>query len=110
MPDAAAALAFRAAQHGGTPAVVVAHGAGAPHREPLSPDEDGVDLGPPDAERVVLHFDCDAFYAQCEELRDPTLCDVPMVRRLGRARTRKHTCIRLCSTADASLRRCGRRR
>ena len=26
-----------------------------------------------DQDRVGVHFDIDAFYAQCEELRDPTL-------------------------------------
>ena len=73
-PDAA--LSFRARQHGDVPAVVAAHGngaAGAAH--PLPPD-----LGPPDTRRCVLHLDVDAFYAQVEELRDPSLRGVPMVR------------------------------
>jgi hypothetical protein len=95
----AAALDFRARQHGGVPPVVAAHGAGnvsaaaAPEQRQhaggasaatdadAEADADDVDAGAPDAARVVLHFDCDAFYAQCEELRDPSLRGVPMVRR-----------------------------
>jgi hypothetical protein len=95
-----AALDFRARQHGGVPPVVAAHGAGsfsagaAPEQRQhaggasgavdadADADADAEDDGvAPDASRVVLHFDCDAFYAQCEELRDPSLRDVPMVRR-----------------------------
>ncbi|KAL6762106.1 hypothetical protein V8C86DRAFT_719097 [Haematococcus lacustris] len=33
---------------------------------------------PPDQDRVILHFDVDAFYAQCEELRDPRLQGRPL--------------------------------
>ena len=33
---------------------------------------------PADTERVVLHFDVDCFYAQTEELRDPSLRERPM--------------------------------
>jgi hypothetical protein len=77
--DAEASLSFRARQHGGVPAVVAAHGSGsgvvvAPPL-PLP-----ADVGPPDARRCILHLDVDAFYAQVEELRDPTLRDVPMAR------------------------------
>ncbi len=70
---------------------------------PLPPlaDHDGV-AGAPDCARVVLHFDVDAFYAQCEELRDPSLRDKPMavtqkcvrstrcVRALPRAHSAPH--------------------
>ena len=31
-----------------------------------------------DTSRVVVHFDCDAFYAQCEEVRDPSLRTRPL--------------------------------
>lgn len=31
-----------------------------------------------DSDRVVVHFDCDAFYAQCEEIRDPRLRNRPL--------------------------------
>lgn len=40
-------------------------------------DEDWLDVEP-DTSRVVLHFDCDAFYAQVEEVRNPALRDVPL--------------------------------
>jgi DNA polymerase iota len=33
---------------------------------------------PPDSARIILHFDADCFYAQCEELRDPTLRQRPL--------------------------------
>ena len=32
----------------------------------------------PDTDRVILHFDADCFYAQCEELRDPNLRSYPL--------------------------------
>ncbi len=32
----------------------------------------------PDSGRVILHFDADCFYCQCEELRDPSLQDKPL--------------------------------
>ena len=32
----------------------------------------------PDRRRAVVHIDIDCFYAQCEELRNPTLQSVPM--------------------------------
>lgn len=32
----------------------------------------------PDQSRVVLHFDVDAFYAQCEEVRNPALRGRPL--------------------------------
>ena len=34
--------------------------------------------GPPDCSRVIMHFDADCFYAQIEELRDPSLRDKPL--------------------------------
>ena len=77
--DADAALSFRARQHGGVPAVVAAHGSGAAQPLPLPLPCD--DVGPPDTRRCILHLDVDAFYAQVEELRDPSLRDVPMARR-----------------------------
>jgi len=33
-----------------------------------------------DAAKVIVHFDCDAFYAQCEEVRDPSLRHKPLGR------------------------------
>lgn len=33
---------------------------------------------PPDRSSLVLHVDVDAFFAQCEELRNPALADVPV--------------------------------
>lgn len=35
-------------------------------------------LGDPDSTRVILHFDIDAFYAQVEEMRDPSLREKPL--------------------------------
>lgn len=35
-------------------------------------------LGEPDSTRVILHFDIDAFYAQVEEMRDPSLREKPL--------------------------------
>ena len=32
----------------------------------------------PDSARLILHFDADCFYAQCEELRDPSLREHPL--------------------------------
>jgi hypothetical protein len=96
---AAAALSFRARQHGGVPAVVAAHGLGAAvaaadtradaqelPRQQAAGASEACNLGAPDTSRCVLHFDCDAFYAQVEELRNPSLRDVPMVRRAARWR------------------------
>lgn len=54
--------------------------------------------------RVIVHFDCDAFYAQCEEVRDPSLKSRP----LGKLQTEEMASIRdtmLCShmcTADCN--------
>ena len=76
--DAAAAVSFRVRQHGGVPAVVAAHGVGAAAQRLPQPCDDHV--GAPDARRCILHLDVDAFYAQVEELRDPSLRDVPMAR------------------------------
>ena len=95
--DAAAALSFRARQHGGVPEVVAAHGSGA--AQPFPPILPGGDsVGAPDTRRCILHLDVDAFYAQVEELRDPSLRDVPMARRSAlrrhvRALTRFRTLI-----------------
>lgn len=32
----------------------------------------------PDTDRVIIHIDADAFYAQCEEVRDPSLKTRPL--------------------------------
>lgn len=32
----------------------------------------------PDTSRVIIHFEADAFYAQCEEVADPSLSSQPL--------------------------------
>eukprot|EP00306_Pavlova_sp_CCMP459_P021913 CAMPEP_0185550872 /NCGR_PEP_ID=MMETSP1381-20130426/22634_1 /TAXON_ID=298111 /ORGANISM="Pavlova sp., Strain CCMP459" /LENGTH=95 /DNA_ID=CAMNT_0028163689 /DNA_START=12 /DNA_END=296 /DNA_ORIENTATION=+ len=50
-----------------------------PHPPPLAAAaEPPAPLSPPGVSRAVVHFDVDAFYAQVEELRDPSLRDRPM--------------------------------
>ena len=51
---------------------------GARRQAPMPPPPPDVGDPPPDVGRVIVHFDIDAFYAQCEELRDPRLCQRPM--------------------------------
>ena len=42
---------------------------------------------PPTHQRIIVHFDADCFYAQCEELRDPSLALRPL------AITQKFLCV-----------------
>lgn len=63
--------AFRVRQHAGQhPAVAAAASAAAPSAADR--------VIRPDADRVILHFDADSFYAQVEEVRDPSLRGKPL--------------------------------
>ena len=105
MSDARAQQAdFRRRQFAETPAVQAVWGA------PQSPDgatplpssdpaaaaaADGVtvdvdDSAAADVSRVILHIDVDAFYAQAEELRDPSLRERPLAITQKCARDAAH--------------------
>lgn len=76
MDEKRAAEAFRVKQHAGThPARLLVPAS--PHQAPLG-TQPCLKYPAPDTDRVILHFDADCFYAQCEELRDPRLRSCPL--------------------------------
>ena len=67
---------FRRRQFAETPAVQAVWGGDSAGG--ASAAADAADVGQPDASRVVVHIDVDAFYAQVEELRNPALREQPL--------------------------------
>lgn len=68
--------AFRVRQHAGPHPAVAAAAAAAAH--PAAQHPQAAEAIQPDEERVVLHFDADSFYAQVEEVREPSLAGRPL--------------------------------
>ncbi|KAL4530823.1 hypothetical protein Ndes2526B_g09198 [Nannochloris sp. 'desiccata'] len=85
MEEKKAAEDFRRRQHAGTHAVRATALEKPSTIPPTQIQQQGLQMPPPvyqppppDSTRIILHFDADCFYAQCEELRDPSLREHPL--------------------------------
>ena len=56
--------------------------------------------GPVDTKRCVIHIDVDAFYAQCEEIRNPALKERPLGQCCDLLLAAKPFCVRLYTCID----------
>ena len=70
--------AFRVAKFAGGCIQHACGGSGSLEADEEEDEEEEHNPGEPDSTRVILHFDADCFYAQVEELRDPSLRTRPL--------------------------------
>lgn len=66
--------AFRRAQFAGPHATLASR----PHSSPAAVPDAATEDITPDTDRVILHFDVDSFYAQVEEIRNPSIRGRPV--------------------------------